>query len=239
MAFDLECRYLFRYTTADHAKGIAMRRTIVASTLIVALFAASAASAKDRGQGMGRALSQVGKASAPGLNKAGSSLSRASAGANRANGLQRAPGLLRGPLAKTPGGLRKGADAVADLPKDPAQQHQRQLQIEQRNRDHRLAQALKLRALGEENGDAELLANADRMEAQANQHYADRVEKLGRFGVTDPGLNPSLNGPEGSETLPVPPDNLEVNVDVPPETPAETPRSAIRNGWKPRWWGSR
>jgi hypothetical protein len=235
MTFDLECRYLFRYMTADNAKGIAMRRTIVASTLLI-LVVLNVANAKDRGQGMGRALSQVGKASAPGLNKAGSSLSRAGVGASRANGLQRGPGLLRGPLSKTQSGLGKGAGALADLPKDPAQQHQRQLQIEQRNRDHRLAQALKLRALGEKNGDAELLANADRMEAQANQHYADRVEKLGRFGVTDPSLTPPLNGPDG-ET--VPPDNLEVTVDVPPEAPAENPRSALRNGWKPKWWGSR
>lgn len=213
-------------------------RLTIASTLLIVLFAADAASAKDRGQGLGRALSQVGKAGAPGLNKAGSSVSRASAGASRANGLQRAPSLMRGPLAKTPRGLGKGAEALADLPKDPAIQHERQLQIEQRNRDHRLGQALKLRALAEKNGNAELLANADRMEAQANQHYADRVEKLGRFGVTDPSLNPPLNGADGSEVV-VPPDNTEIILDVPPEAPAETPRAATRSGWKPKWWGSR
>jgi hypothetical protein len=215
-----------------------MSRTIVASTLLMTLLAASAASAEGQGKGLGRALNQVGRASAPGLNKAGSSVSRASTGVNRANGLQRAPGLMRGSLAKIPKGAAKGV--AGDLAQDPATRHQRQLLNEQRNRDHKLAQALKLRALGEKNGNAELLANADRMEAQATQHYADRVEKLERFGVTDPELDLSLNPPEGTEPVVVPsPESLEINVDVPAETPTETPRSAFRNGWKPKWWGSR
>ena len=34
-------------------------------------------------------------------------------------------------------------------------------------------------------------ANADRLEAFANDHYLDRVEHLSRFGVTDPALPPN------------------------------------------------
>jgi hypothetical protein len=240
MAFDLECRYLFRYTPVNHTKGIAMRTAIIASTLLAVVVAADAASGNGRGKGLGRALSQVGKASAPGLNKAGSTLSRSTPAMNRANGLQRAPGLLKAPGGKTVGGSQAADAVAANLAKDPALQHQRQLQIEQRNRDHRLAQALKLRALGEKNGDAELLANADRMEAQANQHYADRVNKLGRFGVIDPSLTAPTNVPGGTEGVSVSsPENRDVNINLPADMPSEAPRSAIGNSWKPKWWGSR
>lgn len=214
-----------------------MRCFLAASISLLVAGAMTTLSAGENGRGLGRALSQAGKSvSAPGLNKAGSSLSRAGSKLGRAGGLERAPGLARGPLGK---GLGKAKDVDSVLvkgPKDPAVQHEKQLLIEQRNRDHRLAQAAKLRALAEKNGDAELLANADRMEAAAQEHYQARVEHLGRFGVTDPSLNP----PQGevvvdTETAP----ELDITVDAPTvDAPVETPRTAAR-GRKPRWLGGR
>ena len=67
---------------------------------------------------------------------------------------------------------------------------QKQLAIEQRNRDKRLAQADHLREIAERNGNEQLAANADRMEAFAHDHYARRVVHLEKFGVTDPALDP-------------------------------------------------
>ena len=67
---------------------------------------------------------------------------------------------------------------------------QKQLEIEQRNRDKRLAQAEHLRQIAERNGNENLAANADRMEAFAHDHYARRVAHLEKFGVTDPALDP-------------------------------------------------
>ena len=67
---------------------------------------------------------------------------------------------------------------------------QKQLEIEQRNRDKRLAQADHLRQIAERNGNENLMANADRMEAFAHDHYARRVSQLEKFGVTDPTLDP-------------------------------------------------
>jgi hypothetical protein len=73
---------------------------------------------------------------------------------------------------------------------DAYNKKQKQLEIEQRNRDKRLAQAQHLREIGERNGNQNLLDNADRMEAFAHDHYARRVSHLEKFGVTDPTLNP-------------------------------------------------
>jgi hypothetical protein len=195
------------------------------------------------GRGLGRALSQAGKnIKVPKLNQGGSSLSRAGSKLGRASGLERAPGLARGPLGKL---SKKGPaldGAIADGAKDPALRHQKQLQNEQRNRDHRLAQAAKLRALAEKNGNAELLANADRMEQAALEHYQQRVEHLGRFGVEDLSLNP----PQGEvvvspgevvvEAAPSTPE-LDITVEAPSIEEATAPRAA-RNG-KPRIFGTR
>ena len=46
-----------------------------------------------------------------------------------------------------------------------------------------------LREIAERNGNANLLANADRMEAQAYEQYARKVSHLEKFGVTDPALD--------------------------------------------------
>jgi len=67
---------------------------------------------------------------------------------------------------------------------------QKQLEIEQRNRDKRLAQAEHLREIAERTGNENLAANADRMEAFAHDHYARRVSQLEKFGVSDPTLDP-------------------------------------------------
>ena len=217
-------------------------RCAIAASLLLVLGLMTDLSAGEGGRGLGRALSQAGKnLSAPGLNKAGkagSSLSRSGNGLGRAGGLERAPGLARGPLGKGLGKTKDVDGVVVKGPKDPAIQHEKQLLIEQRNRDHRLAQAQKLRALAEKNGDAELAANADRMEAAALEHYQQRVEHLGRFGVEDL----SLNSPQGEvvvEPAPITPE-LDITVEAPPvESASSTPRAAARNGGKPRIFGTR
>lgn len=71
-----------------------------------------------------------------------------------------------------------------------ANKKEKQLQLFQQQRDKKLAQADHLRQLAQQNGNANLAANADRMEAQALQQYADKVAQLEKFGVTDPLLNP-------------------------------------------------
>jgi hypothetical protein len=83
--------------------------------------------------------------------------------------------------------------AVSDPANQPSEAYnkkQKQLAIEQQNRDKRIAQAQHLREIGERNGNQNLLDNADRMEAFAHDHYARRVSQLEKFGVTDPLLNP-------------------------------------------------
>lgn len=76
---------------------------------------------------------------------------------------------------------------------DAYNKKQKQLAIEQQNRDKRLAQAQHLREIGERNGNQNLIDNADRMEAFAHDHYARRVSQLEKFGVTDPLLNPGTS----------------------------------------------
>lgn len=80
--------------------------------------------------------------------------------------------------------------------------HQKPLAIEQLNRDKRIAQAQHLREIAARNGNAELAANADRMEAFAHEHYRQRVEHLARFGVTDSVLDP--NGGSADPLAPAP-----------------------------------
>jgi hypothetical protein len=71
-----------------------------------------------------------------------------------------------------------------------ANKKEKQLQLFQQQRDKKLAQAEHLRQIAERNGNANLAANADRMEAQALQQYADKASRLEKFGITDPLLNP-------------------------------------------------
>jgi hypothetical protein len=89
---------------------------------------------------------------------------------------------------------KRERSSLANDPANPTTEaynkKQKQLEIEQRNRDKRIAQAQHLREIGERNGNQNLIDNADRMEAFAHDHYARRVSQLEKFGVTDPLLNP-------------------------------------------------
>ncbi len=84
---------------------------------------------------------------------------------------------------------KKGGSDLADTG-ETYNKKQKQLEIEQRNRDKRLAQADHLRQIAERTGNENLAANADRMEAFAHDHYARRVAQLEKFGVSDPALDP-------------------------------------------------
>ena len=66
---------------------------------------------------------------------------------------------------------------------------EKQLANFQRQRDKKISQAEHLRQIAEKNGNANLAANADRMEAQAHEQYAQKVSHLEKFGVTDPELD--------------------------------------------------
>jgi len=66
---------------------------------------------------------------------------------------------------------------------------EKQLANFQRQRDKKISQAEHLREIAERNGNANLAANADRMEAQAHEQYARKVSHLEKFGVTDPELD--------------------------------------------------
>ena len=84
---------------------------------------------------------------------------------------------------------------------------QQQLLIDQRNRDHKLSQAQHLREIARRNGNPNLLANADRMEAEAKEQYARRLAQLEKFGVTDPTVTPgaantALPGSVANQLLP-------------------------------------
>jgi hypothetical protein len=83
----------------------------------------------------------------------------------------------------------EGADGDAGEPTE-VNKKQKQLANFQRQRDKKLAQAEHLRQIAERNGNTNLAANADRMEAQAHEQYAKKVAHLEKFGVTDPELNP-------------------------------------------------
>lgn len=75
---------------------------------------------------------------------------------------------------------------------DPTTYNKKEKQLAnfQRQRDKKIAQAEHLREIAERNGNANLLANADRMEAQALSQYEQKVARLEKFGVTDPTLDP-------------------------------------------------
>ncbi len=147
------------------AGGVAMLAAVICSGLALA-------EGKGKGGGLARALSKAGGKGGAGaaLGRAGQNLSRACGSLGR-SGLGKAGTTSAGPLGSIAGA---------------ASRHQKQLLIEQRNRDQRLAQAEHLRQIAERNGDPELAANADRLAAFAQQHYQDRVAQLARFGVSEP-----------------------------------------------------
>jgi len=82
----------------------------------------------------------------------------------------------------------RDADSGSGEPVPMFNKKEKQLQLAQQQRDKKLAQAEHLREIAERNGNTELAANADRMEAQALQQYEQKVAHLEKFGVTDPSL---------------------------------------------------
>lgn len=83
-----------------------------------------------------------------------------------------------------------GGDDAPDGDADDADnKKEKQLANFQRQRDKKISQAEHLRQIAERNGNANLAANADRMEAQAHEQYAQKVSHLEKFGVTDPELD--------------------------------------------------
>jgi len=164
----------------------------VVVTLCVGTSALAQSSSK--AGGLSRALSKVGTngGGAAGLSRASQKLSQAGGNLSR-GGLGKASALsLGGRSTRTTHkiGSPKAADATTAGDQSQAD-HTQQLTIEQRNRDTRIAQAQRLRDMATRNGNANLAANADRMETFANQHYQERVEHLQRFGVLPPELDPS------------------------------------------------
>jgi len=163
------------------------------------------AEGKGKGGGLARALSKAGGqgSASAGLGRASQNLSRSGNALGRSglskSSAMRSSGLNSLGLGKAPAGATIGqSPALADA----AARHQQQLQIEQRNRDHRLSQAQHLREIAEKNGDANLVSNADRMAAFAQEHYEARVAQLGRFGVTDPALTPPTTPPPTTSDQP-------------------------------------
>lgn len=76
-------------------------------------------------------------------------------------------------------------DEAAGVSESPNKK-EKQLANFQRQRDKKISQAEHLRQIAERNGNTNLAANADRMEAQAHVQYAQKVSHLEKFGVTDP-----------------------------------------------------
>lgn len=173
-----------------------LRKSLVgALVLLVAVFACSATLlAQGKAKGLGKSLSKAGGAGKANsaLNRAGQNVSRVGGSVNRAGGLGRAGAPGREALGGSTGRGSRGdaapGEEISPRLADASARHQRQLTIEQTNRDRRIAQAQHLREIAARNGDAELAANADRLEAFANDHYRERALHLSRFGVTDPNL---------------------------------------------------
>jgi hypothetical protein len=172
-----------------------------ASGLAVLIFLAlgSASMARGPGNGLGRALGQAGGQgkAASGLGRAGQNLSRLGS-TGRAAGLGRATNARRGPFAEKRGGWWKSRAAAPEAPSgdEDLLPHQRQIDIEMANRDHRLGQAEHLRELSERNGNPALGANADRMESFADEHYQERVEHWG--GILPADETSALGGTSSS-----------------------------------------
>jgi hypothetical protein len=237
-----------------------MRILLVAGLAVVAaLGVAPLARGQGRGRsgGLGSAASRAGvdqEATSPGLGKATQGFSRLGGGVNRAAGSNRAPGLAKGGVPKRSlfqGSLGKGPESEEvestreKLPNDSTARYQKQLDIEQRNLEQRLAQAQKLRQQAEQNGNTELTVNADRIEAAAIKHYEERVEQVvSKFGPAEPTLAPpSENFPTRTrDTLG---DETPIGSDLPSLGDARNaasdpePKQATQPWWKPKWFNSR
>jgi hypothetical protein len=93
---------------------------------------------------------------------------------------------------------KSGADSPGDDGDEAVEANnkkEKQLANFQKQRNKKIAQAEHLRQIAERNGNANLAANADRMETQAHEQYAQKVSHLEKFGVTDPELELNGDGP--------------------------------------------
>ena len=97
--------------------------------------------------------------------------------------------------AKDKSTKEKTADLQGGDAGEAGNKKEKQLANFQRQRDKKISQAEHLRQIAEQNGNANLAANADRMEAQAHDQYAQKVSHLEKFGVTDPALDLDGAGP--------------------------------------------
>lgn len=175
-------------------------RFVHSLAVLTVLFAVLAAPAFAKGKGGGgggggKGSGGGGKQSFGGGGRKGGGHSSTSGGAKQHVKKQAQP--TKDKLAKEHGPAwrqQSGSDPLAPNKKE------KQLQLFQQQRDKKIAQAEHLRQIAERNGDANLAANADRMEAQALQQYADKVGHLEKFGVTDPLLNPELP-PQGDDAF--------------------------------------
>ena len=78
---------------------------------------------------------------------------------------------------------------------------QRQRLNEERNLEHRLGQADRLRAIGERNGNDRLFGTSDRMARQAQEHYERRLGHLGTAATGEPAA-PYANLPGSATNMP-------------------------------------
>jgi hypothetical protein len=227
-----------------------LTRLIASATLAVAAGAATLTFAEDGGRLRGRLFNRGAekRPAAPDRENAKPEQSRLGGGSNWVNAFNRAPG-----FAKDSGNRAENARSAnvgGSVLKDQGSRHQKQLDLEQRNLEHRLAQAQKLRQKAEQNGDAELSSKADRMEADAIKHYEDRVEHLvGRLGTEDPTLAPPVvegptvtspigDAPVGTDapSLELNPSSVDVKIDVPePPATGNASSDAARPWWKPKF----
>jgi hypothetical protein len=163
-----------------------MRRLYLAVAVLTMLSTCLCEEAQARGKGGGGGGKGFGGGGKSGGGH-GPKLSGPSAKSGGSKQLAKDHAPIKDKLAKDNGRLlqpKSDTDPLATNKKE------KQLQLFQQHRNKRLAQADHLREIAERNGNANLAANADHMEAQALQQYAAKVSHLEKFGVSDPLLNP-------------------------------------------------
>jgi hypothetical protein len=184
-----------------------MRSLIFAfcGVLIVSLFVVSSVEAKGgRGGGGGNRGGGGGRGGQQGGPKhTGQQQARGGGNKQTQSGGPAATDKHSDKLANKPDKKTKTADAGKTTDgTDTANKKQKQLEIAQRQRDKRLAQADHLREIAERNGNQNLADAADRMEEHAHELYQQRVDHLEKFGVTDPALDPGTVTDPGGLTDP-------------------------------------
>jgi hypothetical protein len=106
------------------------------------------------------------------------------------------------PVATNTAANNSPANLHSVLKRSPAANNQQQQLLAEQKRDRMLADAQNVREIAQRNGNPNLLADADRMEAEALEQYADRVAQLEKLGLTKPALASTTPAPL---VLPPPP----------------------------------